>query len=148
MSTHQKQIRDAVKALLVTATGMQMATSTPTPGCIYPSARRDIPDELLPAILVYSHADKPVDPDEDHSKSHQRIYTLRVEARVADRPEEDATDALCIAIRKAVLQDDTQAQLIIRTTWDLQQWDGVEQVVPVSGSALDFNFHYFWSPEW
>jgi len=141
MSTLQKQIRTRVAALLATASGLPTAS-------IFQSSRRDIPVSLLPALLVYSHADKPVDTEEDHSKPHQRIYTLRIEARVADRPEEDATDTLCIAIRKAILQDDSLAQLVIRTSWDLQQWDGVEEATPVSGSALDFNFHYFWSPEW
>ena len=141
MSTLQKQLRDHVTTLLATATGLPS-------GSIFSSPRRDIPVELLPALLIYSHADKPMDEEEDHSKEHQRIYTLRVEARVSDRPEEDATDTLSIAIRKAILQDDTLATLVIRTTWALQQWDGVEEKAPVSGSAQDFNFHYFWRPEW
>jgi len=140
MSTLQKQIRDQVVTLLTAATGLPA-------GSIYRSPRRDIPADTLPAILIYSHGDRPVNADEDHQDTHERTYTLRVEIRVQGRVEEDATDDLAVQVRRAILADDTLGQLTIRGLWESQQWDGVENDLPESGTALDFTFHYFWSPE-
>jgi hypothetical protein len=99
-------------------------------------------------ICVFSHADKPVDPDADHEQAHERVFTLRVEIRVAERPEDDATDALAMAIRRAFLADDSLGlPFVRRTLWIDQQWDGSEEGGPLGGTALDFNVHYLWSPE-
>lgn len=140
MSTLQKQIRDRVVQLVQTATLLPLSS-------IYRAPRRDIDAADLPAVLVYSHSDHPLSGDDDHQRQHERLYVLRIEARVATRVEDDATDLLASQIRKALLADDTLAGLVYRITWDQQQWDGVEEQVPESGTALDFSFHYLYQPE-
>ena len=59
-------------------------------------------------------------------------------------------------MRQALLQDETfQGNfpdtaldgLAIRITWMDQQWDGVEEETPISGTVLDFNVHYVSTPE-
>lgn len=140
MSTRQKQIRDLVLAAIQTATSL-------TSESIFRAPRRDIPTELLPAVLIYSHSDVPVDPMADQRYPHERAYTLRVELRVAERVEDDATDALAADVRRAVLTDDTLGGVAMHTSWANQQWDGVENEIPESGTALDFTFHYVYEPE-
>ncbi len=137
----QAQIRAAVQPLLLAATGVPESSYFKAP-------RRNLGAAELPALCVFSHADKPVDPDSDAMQSHERVYTLRVEIRVLDRPEDDATDALAMQVRRALLADDSLGGLARRITWTDQQWAGAEdQEDPLSGTALDFNVHYLWSPE-
>jgi hypothetical protein len=50
-------------------------------------------------------------------------------------------------VRHAILPDDTLGGLVMRTIWAQQQWDGVENDIPESGTALDFTFHYLYQPE-
>lgn len=140
MSTIQKRIRDQVVTLLTAASGLPAES-------IYRAPRRDVPVESLPALLIYSHGDRPVSQEDDHQGVHERIYTLRVEIRVAARVEEDATDDLAVSVRRALLTDDSLGKLANRAIWESQQWDGVENETPESGTALDFSFYYFWSPE-
>jgi len=140
MTTLQKQIRNQVFDLVLAQAGLPAES-------LYRSPRRDIPAVDLPAILIYSHGDRPVNADDDHQQIHERVYTLRIEIRVAARVEEDATDDLAVKVRRAILTDDSLGQLVNRTQWEQQQWDGVENDIPESGTALDFAFHYFWSPE-
>lgn len=140
MSTLQKAIRDQVVNLIQTATGL------PT-GSIYRSPRRDIAATDLPAVLVYSHGDKAANLDDNQQYPHERMYTLRVEVRVQGRVEEDVTDPLATQIRHALLAEDTLGGLVIRTLWEQQIWDGVEEDIPESGTALDFTFHYLYQPE-
>ena len=137
MSTQQKQIRDAVFALISSAVG-----STAT---VYRAPRRDV---AAPAVSVYSKEDQPLDPECDVMAPHERVYTLQVEIRVEDRPEEDATDALAVLVRNAVLRDDSLGQLARRIVWSSQIWAGSEDDSPLAGTIVDFQIHYLWRPEW
>lgn len=142
MSTQQKAIRDAIVARLTTELAGLVA-----PEHIFRSPERDLADSEIPAVCVFSHSDRPVDPDDDPRYPHQRIYTVRVECVGLGRPQEDATDGLATAVRKAVLADDTMQGLLMRMTWDNQIWSGSEGD-PVQGlTALDFNCHYLFQPE-
>ena len=137
----QAQVRAAAKPLLLAASGLQETA-------YFPSPRRNLSPAELPALCVYSHGDRPADADADATQCHERVYTLRVEVRVADRPEDDATDALAAAVRRALLTDDSLGlPFVRRITWIDQQWDGAEEESPLAGTALDFNVHYLWSPE-
>lgn len=142
MSSVQAQIRAAAQPLLLAATALPA-------GSYYKAPRFNIPESALPALLVYSHGDKPLSPDDDEMLPHERVYTLRVEIRVQERPEDDATDALATAVRRALLKDDSLGLggVVRRVVWIDQQWAGVEEDNPISGTALDFNVHYLWSPE-
>jgi hypothetical protein len=140
MSTLQKQIRDQVVTRVMTVTGLAA-------GSVYRAPRRDIPASDLPAVLIYSHGDNPVNAEDNQQYPHERAYTVRVELRVAARVEDDATDAMAAQIRHAILPDDTLGGLVMRTIWAQQQWDGVENDIPESGTALDFTFHYLYQPE-
>lgn len=140
MSTLQKAIRDQAVTRIQAATGLPL-------GSIYRAPRRDIDAAALPAILIYSHGDRAANLDDNQQFPHERMYTLRVEVRVQDRVEEDATDLLASQIRHALLPEDTLGGLVIRTLWEMQQWDGVENDEPLSGCALDFIFHYLYEPE-
>lgn len=140
--TIQKQIRDIVAARI------QAALPTVT---VFRSLRREAAGDELPAVFLYSNGDSPSDSDADHAGAHERIYTLRVEVRIEERNEEDATDAMAVAIRSAILPDDADGRtlggLVRRTTWEGQKWAGEEGDKPLSGTALDFAFHYLWRPE-
>jgi len=138
MSSLQFQIRAAAKPLLLAATGLTSLFSSP---------RRNLGTAELPALCVFSHGDKPLNMDDDQTQPHERVYTLRVEIRVANRPEDDATDAMAIQVRRAMLADDTLGGLVRRIVWIDQQWDGSENDEPLAGTALDFNCHYLWRPE-
>lgn len=138
MSTIQKLIRDAIVSAITT----QVPTVT-----VFRAPRREIAESELPCVCVFSTSDRPLSSDDDHAEAHQRVYTVRVEVRALGRPEEDATDTLAVAIRKAVLTDDTLGRNAYRTTWDAQAWDGSEDENPLAGTALDFACHYFWRPE-
>lgn len=140
MSTIQKLIRQQVVDRCLAATALPS-------GSIYLSPRRDIPAEDLPALLIYSDSDVPVNQDDDQQQTHERAYTIIVGICVPARVEEDATDALAVQVRRALLSDDTLGQLVIRTLWSRQQWDGVENEIPESSTALSFTFHYFYQPE-
>jgi len=136
----QKDIRDAIRPLVVAAAGIPDTSYFAAP-------RKDLADALMPLVAVYSTGDVPADPSDDHSRTHQRIYTLQVEIRCSGREEEDTTDELAIAIRRAILSDDTLGGLALRTTWVNQGWDGQDGDPPYSATGLQFSFHYFWSPE-
>lgn len=133
----QKQIRTAVAALLGTIPGVK----------VFASPRFDIAEAELPALCVFSHGDVPSNSDDDHARAHERTYTLRVEIRAKGRPEEDATDDIAVAVRKAILADDSLGQLVHRITWAEQAWDGDEGEFPLAGTYLDFNVFYLWRPE-
>jgi len=137
----QALIRAAVRPRLLAASGLPETA-------LYNAPRRPIPGEDLPALCLFSHGDRPVDPDDDFMQSHERVYTLRVEIRVEERPEDDATDALAMAVRRAFTGDDSLGlPFVRRVAWIGQQWDGAEDENPLGGTALDFNVHYLWSPE-
>lgn len=137
MSSQQRTIRNAVVTLLTAIPGVT----------VHRSPRYEIAEKELPALAVFSHGDRPEDQDDDHQKSHRRVYTLRVEVQANGRPEEDATDDLAVAVRKAILADDSLGQLVHRITWAEQAWDGDEGEFPLAGTYLDFNVFYLWRPE-
>ena len=138
MSSIQFQIRAAVRPALQAATGLEPLNSP----------RQNLATKQLPALILFSHGDKPLDANEDHSRQHPRVYTLRVEIRVQDRPEDDATDDLAVLVRTTILQGGTFGVPAVREVfWLDQQWAGAEGDVPLVGTALDFNFVYLWSPE-
>ena len=138
MSTQQRVIRDAI----FTRLAVQL------PGVILMrSPRRMVDDAEIPCVCVFSHGDRPANADDDHAQSHERIYTVRVEAIAAGRPEEDATDALAIAVRKAILTDDSLGGSAWRITWAGQVWSGDEGDPVQALTGLDFDVTYLWSPE-
>jgi hypothetical protein len=147
MSTQQKAIRDAIVIRLTTELAGLVA-----PEHIFRSPERDLADSEIPAVCVFSHRDRPQDPDADHQRPHTRIYTVRVEAVAEGRPQEDATDPLAAAVRKALLADDslptpageTQAWAV---TWADQIWSGSEGEKVQALTALDFDITYRWRPE-
>lgn len=139
--TLQAQIRAAARALLMAKTGFPEES-------IFRAPRRNLSPEELPALCIYSHGDRPVNPDDDATRPHERVYILRVEVRVSDRPEDDATDDLASQVRQAILTDDSLGLPDVRRiVWADQQWDGAEDEKPLAGTALDFNVHYLWRPE-
>jgi len=139
MSTIQSAIRTAVRSAVKTATGLSDAQ-------IFQSPRIKVPIELFPAISIYSLSDRSVDPDADHLLPHDRIYQYVVDVQIQGAHEEDATDALAIKIRQAILADDTYGQLVLRTQWTDQQWGGLDLAPPISGTALTFESHYRFHP--
>jgi hypothetical protein len=145
MITLQSQIRAEVTALLLAATGVPA-------GNVFNSPHRDIPKSSLPALVIGSHSDKPEDSSDDMSQPHPRIYTLEVAAIVAGRGDEDATDALAMLIRQAILTPGTPLSALCGERligWELQEWNGSEESDgPVSATSMHFSFHYLWSPEW
>jgi len=136
--TTQRAIRDAVQPLLLAIPGID-------PGHVHRSPRRDIPDDDLPALCVFSSSDRPVDADADTQMIHERDYTLRVEVLVSERSEEDATDYLAGKVRKALLGSEWIGGAS-SIQWAGQTWDGVEGGDPLSGTALDFTFRYTYDP--
>jgi len=145
MSTQQKAIRDAIFARLTA----QMPGSN-----IYRSPRWSIDDsKIAPGTLcLFSHGDRPATSEDDHSGRHERIYTVRIECIANGRPEEDATDGLAIAVRRALLTDDSLTDsgalaLTRRITWNGQVWSGDEGEPVQALTGLDFDCYYLWSPE-
>lgn len=138
MTTQQKQIRLAMEAAILAATGI-----TPLK-----APRRELGSQDMPAIALFGHDDRPLDDEYDHQGPHPRIYTVRVEVCVEELVEDDATDDLAAQIRQAVLHDDSLGGLCDRILWSAQQWDGAEGEEPMSRTALDFQVHYRWRPEW
>ena len=138
MSTIQKQIRDAVMARLQTIPGVTT---------FFRSCHRVVGEQELPAVFLYSHNDRAVNERDNQQEPHERAYTVRVEIRLEGRPEEDVTDDLCIAVRRALLQDVTLNGLVNRIVWTDQAWDGTEDENALAGSALDFSIFYLWKPE-
>lgn len=139
MSTLQRQIRDAF------ATRIQGAL----PGAqFFRAPHRELNKAELPAACLFGRQDRAVNGDEDdHQCRHERCYTVRVELLVAERGDGDATDEMAAAVRAAVLSDDSLSNLVSRITWAEQAWDGSEGEFPLSGTYLDFNVFYLWSPE-
>ena len=83
---------------------------------------------------------------------HERVYTLRVEGIANGRPEEDVTDPLAIATRRAFLLDDSftpagGTALCNRVVWVGQIWSGDEGDPVQALTALDFDCYYLWRPE-
>lgn len=135
--TIQRQIRDAIAALLEAIPGVQ----------VFRSPRRVLAAAELPALCVYSQGDRPQDEDDDHQRAHWRVYTVRVEIRVAALPEDDATDDLAAEVRRALLAERALGGLVDRITWTEQAWDGDEADTQLGGTALDFACYYLWRPE-
>lgn len=147
MSTQQKVIRDAIIARLTTELAGLVVEEH-----IFRSPERDLADKEIPAVCVFSHGDRPVNPDDDHAHEHRRIYTVRVEAVAEGRPQEDATDPLAKAIRKALLSDDRLHSVSGEPaswaiTWAGQIWGGYEGEKVQALTALDFDVLYLWRPE-
>lgn len=139
MSTVQKLLRNALVSRIQTA--LPAVT-------IFRAPRRELADTELPAVCIFGQHDRPQNADEDdHSKAHARVYTVRVEIRAKGLVEDDTTDVLAVAVRGAVLTEDTLGGLCDRTTWGEQLWDGDEGDPPLSGTALEFNHFYLWRPE-
>jgi len=137
MTTVQAQIRASVAVKLAAIPGVTAFLLSP---------RRIIAEQSLPAVCLYSHGDRVVNDRDDQMGPHERVYSLRVEIRVPGRPEEDVTDSFSIAVRRALLQDDTLGGLANRIVWTDQQWDGTEDENALGGTALDFNVFYLWRP--
>ena len=131
-------------------TYLETAINAAFPGvAFFRSPKRELDTSELPAVCIYSHRDRPENGDnDDHQHAHPRVYTVRVEVRVSALGEEDVTDSYAMAIRKAVLADDSLGGLVSRVTWTSQEWDSDEADPPLSGTALDFNCFYEWRPEW
>jgi len=142
MSTQQKAIRDAIVARLTTELAGLVA-----PEHIFRSPERDLADNEIPAICIFSHQDRPVDEEDDQRFPHQRVYTLRVEVVAKGRPQEDAADDLASHVRKAVLAEDTLGGLCVRITWVGQLWSGFEGEIVQALSGLDLNCYYLFRPE-
>lgn len=147
MSTQQKAIRDAIFTHLKAQLSGVVADSS-----FFRSPRREIADAEIPCVCVFSHNDRPANPEDDHAGRHERVYTVRVEVVANGRPEEDATDALAIAVRRAILADDSLTEtgalaLARRITWNGQFWNGDEGDPVQAITGLDFDCYYTWSPE-
>ena len=140
MTTIQRQIRDAAVALIQS----QLPTVQ-----VMRSPRRDLGEADFPAVCIFSHQDRPLSEEDDHMQAHERVYTLRIEVIASARPEEDATDDLCVAVRKALLADDALGLtgVVRRTTWSLQTWAGSDADPAEALSGLEFNTYYLWRPE-
>ncbi len=140
--TQQRQIREAIKARL----------EAQLPGVpVHLAPRFVVPDSGLPCVGIFSRGDRPLD-EGDHAKAHSRIYTLRIEVAAKGRPEEDATDDLAVAVRTAILTDDSltdpgQLGLASGIFWVGQDWDGEEGDEPEAKTGLDFDIYYRWRPE-
>lgn len=146
MSTQQKAIRDAIFTRLTA----QLPVGTLT----FRAPRRSLDDtEIgLGVVCVFSHGDRPANQGDDHSGRHERIYTVRIECIANGRPEEDTTDTLAIAVRRALLTDDSLTDvgalaLTRRITWNGQIWSGDEGDPVQALTGLDFDCYYTWSPE-
>ena len=141
MATIGSQIRAYFHAQIVAATGLASAK-------VLKSPRFTVDAKDLPLIAVYSHSDKPEDADQISSRTHGRIYTVAVEMDVQGRIEEDATDALAVQIRKAILSDGTLGGICTYTTWSSQEWGSKETAIAESASVMLFSCHYMWRQEW
>jgi hypothetical protein len=146
MSTLQKAIRDLAV--------VNLTAQLPGGTNIKRAPRRSLDDsEILPGcVCIFSHGDRPENQDDDQMLPHPRIYTLRVEGIANGRPEEDATDTLATAIRRAFLLDDSftpagGTALCSRVVWVGQIWSGDEGDPVQALTALDFDCHYLWRPE-
>lgn len=141
MTTTQRKIRDAF------ATKIQAALPAVF---FFRAPRRNLSEKELPAVCLFSHGDRPASEDDDHQQPHERVYTLRVEIRAITLPEEDGTDPLAIAVRQAILADDSLGLTTVgvhRVTWAEQAWDGDDGDPQLGGTYLDFNCYYTWRPE-
>ena len=139
MATLGSKIRAYFHSALVTATGLPDSK-------VLKSPRFHVEAVDLPIVSVYTHSDKPVDADAVSDRPHDRIYTVAVEINVAAREEEDATDALSIAVRSAILTDGTLGGLCSYTTWASQEWGSKENELAESATLLLFSCHYLWRP--
>ena len=146
MSSAQQQIRNAIMDRLRSLPGVT----------VLQSPRLLLGADQLPAVCVYSLHDRPQDPQDNTTLRHPRIYTVRVEIRVQERSEEEATEALAAEVRKRLQADETLGGLLpdtaldglaLQIAWADQQWDGSEDDSPLSGTALDFDITYLWNPE-
>lgn len=138
MSTVQKAIRDAIFTRLTA----QIPDVT-----VFRSPRRSIDDSEIPCVCVFSHGDRPADADSNHSETHQRIYTVRIEVIANGRPEEDATDELASKVRTVVLSEGALPNGNCQVSWAGQVWSGDEGDPVQALTGLDFDITYFWSPE-
>ena len=136
--TIQAQIRSTIKVLLVQALPAVHVLMAP---------RYQLGKTHLPALAIFGHEDRPLEADADTQQLHQRVYTVRVEVRVEDSPEDDCTDPLAKAIRRALLTQDLALwPLVDQISWTSQMWTGDEGEDPMSGTALDFEFVYQFDP--
>lgn len=147
MSTQQRAIRDAIVARLTTELAGLVA-----PEHIFRAPERDLAKSDYPAVCVFSHGDRPANPDDNTDGQHRRIYTIRIEAIANGRPQEDATDALAVAVRRALLVDDSlpSASWVPAAwgiSWSGQIWSGHEGETVEALTALDFDVFYLWRPE-
>lgn len=140
MSTKQAQIRNYVRAAIIAATGLPAEK-------VFRSVKSSIPVELMPCISIYSLGDSALSLDDDHQKIHTRQFSFVVDVMTSGSSSEDASDALAIKIRQAVLADDTFAQLVHRTTWTGQEWGVSEGSPTIAGTALTFTSTYEWDPD-
>ena len=139
MSTVQRQIRDAFEARIKAALPAVNFFRCP---------HRELAEGELPAVCLFGLTDRPEHGDEDdHQQAHERVYTVRVEIQVPERGDDDATDDLAVAVRSAVLADDSLDRLVSRITWSEQAWDGSEGEFSIAGTLLNFNVFYLWRPE-
>ena len=133
----QHQLRDALAAALLASTGLPQ---------VYRSPRIPIAAEDLPAVSLYTHSDKPLDPESDHSRAHMRVMTMAVDVQVKGEIEEDACEVLCDLVLQAVQADETLGGLAQRIQWAGQEWAGAAGDSPICGSQLLFEIVYQWRP--
>lgn len=142
MSTQQKLIRTEFKNRIV--------AQLPGVNVLW-AVRRELAESEFPAVNLFPGGDRPESNDDDHAKVHPRVYTIVAEITCLGRPEDDATDDLAVAVRKAVLPDDASGAVLSgmakRITWTDQEWDGGEGDNPIAGTKLEFNVYYTWRPE-
>ena len=141
MATRAFLIRESFHAKIVAATDLADTK-------VLRSPRFQVDAADLPVVAVYAHGDRPVDPEAISDRRHDRVYTVAVEINAVGRIEEDATDVLATAVRKAILADGTLGGLCSYITWASQEWGSKETQVAESATLLLFSCHYMWSPEW
>lgn len=131
--TIQKQIRSGFQAIIAGALPLAHVLMAP---------RFELGKANLPAVCIFGHEDRPREADADTSNPHQRVYTVRVEICVEDAPEDDATDAMAVAIRRAVLAENVLWEIVDEIRWTGQMWAGNEGEDPMARTALDFDVIY------
>lgn len=136
-ATLQKEIRVEVYAALAPLVSA---------GQLFHALRRDVDESECPCINVFSMGDMSMEADAALNIPHVRGYKLRIEIRVAGRPEEDVTDALADGVRDALNTSITLRALCEEILWGDQLWDGVEVDRPLAGTALDVTFTYLFKP--
>lgn len=137
MTTVQKQIRSGLQAICEAALPAAHVLMAP---------RFELGKANLPAVCIFGHEDRPREADANTTQEHQRVYTVRVEICAEAAPEDDATDAMAVAIRRAALAENILWPIVDEIHWSAQMWAGNEGEDPMARTALDFDFTYLYDP--